>query len=27
MGLTLTALFFDPAERRWYYKAWRKGWS
>ena len=27
IGLTLTALFFDPAERRWYYKAWRKGWS
>ena len=27
MGLTLTALFFDPAERCWYYKAWRKDWS
>ena len=27
IGLTLTALFFDPAERRWYYKAWKKGWS
>lgn len=27
MGLTLTALFFDPAERCWYYKAWRKNWS
>lgn len=26
MGLTLTALFFDPVERRWYYKAWKKDW-
>ena len=26
MGLTLTALFFDPAKQHWYYKAWRKGW-
>ena len=27
MGLTLTALFFEPTGRRWQLRAWKKGWN